>query len=188
MSSSPFASLADAVLHCRQHHGNGTQEIVWRINSEAQKLPQERQRTAQTPSSSPRKSTSPRKAAVPLPSAPSADPLRIMYGSLHDIWSYPCEEGDASLVSAASLVVAGGHGQHISNVHLEPYDDEGDFHRRLYEGYREGLLGAAERFCRQTAGGVGQEEEDAKRTLVIVSAGSSTSFPLSPSHLLRRAC
>ncbi|GAA5856329.1 hypothetical protein JCM8547_000871 [Rhodosporidiobolus lusitaniae] len=164
------------ILDVDLHHGNGTQELVWRINAEAQRIVSEReQQRSKTPSSSPRKS-SPRKGAVPLPSAkPEPEPLRIMYGSMHDIWSYPCEDGDPSLVSAASLTLSGGHCQHISNVHLEPFASEDDFHERLYPKYREGLLGVAERFCEQTGGGKGKEEEDGKRTLVIVSAGFDAS-------------
>ncbi|BGP36490.1 histone deacetylase [Rhodotorula kratochvilovae] len=160
------------ILDIDLHHGNGTQEIIYRINAEAQRILTNR--VSKTPTTSPRKSTSPRKAsAPPAPPAPEPPrPLQIMYGSLHDIWSYPCEDGDPSLVAAASLRIAGGHGQFISNVHLEPYTDEAHFHGELYPRYREGLHGQAEEFCRLTRGEGG---DDADKTLVIVSAGFDAS-------------
>lgn len=95
-----------------QHHGNGTQEIAWRINAEAHEILEARERERQrqaavqtkTPKSSPRKS-SPRKGQVAGTSEAGEvkkeegeeggkakeeekNPLRIMYASLHDIWSY----------------------------------------------------------------------------------------------------
>ncbi|GAA5897470.1 hypothetical protein JCM6882_001895 [Rhodosporidiobolus microsporus] len=171
------------ILDIDLHHGNGTQEIVYGINAEANRIFAERAQRSKTPSSSPRKA-SPKKAAAPLPPAPppepELEPLRIYYGSMHDIWSYPCEDGDPSLVQAASLVLSGGHGQYISNVHLETYADEEDFHAKLYPKYRDGLLGKAEEFLRQTAGGVATER-DGERTLVIVSAGFDASHHEYPS-------
>lgn len=79
-----------------------------------------------------------------------------------------CEDGDEALVQAASLNLAGGHGQWISNVHIEPFDQEAAFHAKLYPRYRDGLLGAARQFCAETAKG---DDDDADRTLVILSAG-----------------
>lgn len=81
-----------------------------------------------------------------------------------------CEDGDPGLVAAASTNLAGGHGQWISNVHLEPWRDEQHFHDELYPIYRDGLLGRAEEFCRKV-----EEDEGAAggKTLVIVSAGTS---------------
>ena len=85
-----------------------------------------------------------------------------------------CEDGDPSLVAAASLRIAGGHGQFISNVHLEPYRDEAHFHGELYPRYHEGLLGQAEEFCRLTKCEGG---DDAEKTLAIVSAGALVLSP-----------
>ncbi|BGP21441.1 histone deacetylase [Rhodotorula toruloides] len=161
------------ILDIDLHHGNGTQEIAWRINAEANRILTERR--AKTPSTSPRKAvgSSPKKTAVPLPPPTTPPPpLQIMYASLHDIWSYPCEDGDPGLVAAASTNLAGGHGQWISNVHLEPWRDERFFHEELYPNYREELLGRAEEFCRKV------EEEGrvaGEKTLVIVSAGFDAS-------------
>ncbi|BGP28603.1 histone deacetylase [Rhodotorula toruloides] len=161
------------ILDIDLHHGNGTQELVWRINEKANRILTERR--AKTPSASPRKGTgsSPKKTATPLPASTAPPrPLQIMYASLHDIWSYPCEDGDPGLVAAASTNLSGGHGQWISNVHLEPWRDEQHFHNELYPTYREGLLGQAEEFCRK----VEEEGEVAgEKTLVIVSAGFDAS-------------
>lgn len=77
------------VLDIDLHHGNGTQEIAWRINADANRVLTERR--AKTPSASPRKGagSSPKKATAPLPPPPTQPrPLQIMYASLHDIWSY----------------------------------------------------------------------------------------------------
>lgn len=86
-----------------------------------------------------------------------------------------CEDGDPALVAAASLVLTGGHGQYISNVHLEPWETEADFHERLYPRYREGLIGKAEEFVRLTKGAEEKEEDARAKTLVIVSLGESAS-------------
>ncbi|GAA6032029.1 hypothetical protein JCM8097_003395 [Rhodosporidiobolus ruineniae] len=164
-----------AIFDIDLHHGNGTQELVYRINAEARRILLERKQKrdeSKTPSSSPRKGNSPRKAATPLPPVDEPAPLRIFYGSLHDIWSYPCEDGDPSLVSAASLNLSGGHGQYIANVHLEPYATEDELHEVLYPRYQEGLVGKAEEFVRKTRP---EGEENGEKVLVIVSAGFDAS-------------
>ncbi|KAK4699788.1 histone deacetylase HOS3, partial [Phenoliferia sp. Uapishka_3] len=143
------------------HHGNGTQEIAWRINSAANAAVNRRRAR----SSSPRKEGSPSKGK-----APERD-LSIMYASLHDIFSYPCEDGDPALVQAASINLSGGHSQYIANVHLESWSEEAEFHEKLYHKYRDGLLGAAVNFCEKTA----IEEDESARTLVILSAGFDAS-------------
>lgn len=40
---------------------------------------------------------------------------RLFYGSLHDIESFPCENGDAELIRNASVCLGGAHGQWIWN-------------------------------------------------------------------------
>lgn len=62
------------------HHGNGTQQIAWRLNALAHNILRNRQKP-----SSPRKG-SPKKQ-VP-PSEPLSPVLQIFYGSLHDVDSY----------------------------------------------------------------------------------------------------
>lgn len=61
------------ILDIDLHHGNGTQSIAWSINSDA--IRKEAESHA-------------RIAAGLLPSAPG---LKVYYGSLHDILSFPCE-------------------------------------------------------------------------------------------------
>ncbi|GAA5866398.1 hypothetical protein JCM1840_001303 [Sporobolomyces johnsonii] len=157
------------ILDIDLHHGNGTQDIVWRLNAEAHRLLSAYD-AAHSKSSSPCKGSPKKQQQDKEDERPR--PLQIMYGSLHDIWSYPCESADPALVAAASLALSGGHGQFISNVHLEPYEGEEDFYERVYAGYRDGLLGRAEEFVRKT--GAGTDE-----TLVMVSAG----FDASPYEL-----
>lgn len=41
--------------------------------------------------------------------------LKIFYGSLHDIESFPCEDGNKELVTDASMCIDGAHGQWIWN-------------------------------------------------------------------------
>ncbi|KAM0793404.1 hypothetical protein ACM66B_000856 [Microbotryomycetes sp. NB124-2] len=152
------------VLDIDLHHGNGTQEIAWRINSEANQA-------LLRLTSSPRKA-SPKKATSDQgPAAPPS--LQIFYGSLHDIYSYPCEDGDMYNIQAASINMAGGHSQWISNIHLDSFDDETDFYQRLYPQYRDKLLGAAREFVKKTANA--DAAEQASKTLVIISAGFDAS-------------
>ncbi|GAA5944345.1 hypothetical protein JCM3775_002891 [Rhodotorula graminis] len=192
------------ILDIDLHHGNGTQEIVWRLNADAQRVVAEHDERALAAASaaraSPRKG-SPRKAAAAAAAAAAARKgaeegregraregekegkeeekvkveeklrprsLQVMYGSVHDIWSYPCEDGDPSLVAAASLSLSGAHHQHISNVHLDAFSSEHQFHDELYPRYWDALGGRADEFCERT-GAVGDE------TLVIVSAGFDAS-------------
>ncbi|KAI5478550.1 sulfate transporter [Pseudohyphozyma bogoriensis] len=158
------------ILDIDLHHGNGTQEIAYRINAAANSA----SIVASRKPISPRKG-SPSKAAAAAAAAAAAESkphdLQIMYASLHDVFSYPCEDGDPALVQAASVNLSGGHGQYISNVHLESWQHEAEFHERLYHKYRDGLLGSAKEFCEKTA----VEENEAARTLVIISAGFDAS-------------
>ncbi|KAK0552497.1 histone deacetylase [Tilletia horrida] len=89
--------------------------------------------------------------------------LKIFYGSLHDIESYPCETGDAELVRDASTCIAGAHGQWIWNVHLDSYASEAEFDA-LYASKYTALFTQARHFLRSTAA-------DPARTLLILSAG-----------------
>lgn len=74
------------ILDFDLHHGNGTQSIVMGLNEVAETSP------------------------------PASDGgrrgWRGFYGSLHDIYSYPCESGDLDLIKDASVNVA-AHGQYM---------------------------------------------------------------------------
>lgn len=52
-------------------------------------------------------------------------------------------------MAAASVKIAGAHGQHIENVHLEPYNSLDEFWK-LYEGSYARVLGQAEHFCKSS--------------------------------------
>ncbi|KAG6824643.1 hypothetical protein H0H93_001786 [Arthromyces matolae] len=111
--------------------GNGTQSIVWQINEETyrQKLETE--------------------AGAPPPSKPG---LQVYYGSLHDILSFPCEDGKPDLIQAASVSLHGAHGQHIENIHLQTYSSEDHFWDVLYKNHYSRLLSKAEDFLNSTSG------------------------------------
>ncbi|THG97089.1 hypothetical protein EW026_g4841 [Hermanssonia centrifuga] len=53
--------------------------------------------------------------------------MRIFYGSIHDILSYPCEEGKADAIKDASISIGGQYGQWIENIHLRPYQSDEQF-------------------------------------------------------------
>lgn len=83
-----------AIIDFDLHHGDGSQAITWARNKKVQNM---------------HKSTANRKKTS------------IGYFSLHDINSYPCEDGDDDKVQAASLCIDNAHGQSIWNVHLQSW-------------------------------------------------------------------
>lgn len=110
------------------HHGNGTQNLVWRINSDANKHDAARsERIAALRSAALDRARSAlhsrRHGKVVLSEEEERKiedeagkrGLRIFYGSLHDIESFPCEDGDAGMIKDASVCVEGAHGQWIWN-------------------------------------------------------------------------
>ncbi|KAH6905166.1 histone deacetylase domain-containing protein [Coprinopsis sp. MPI-PUGE-AT-0042] len=124
------------------HHGNGTQSIAWQVNEESYRLQLEKEGGA------PNTNTGP----------------QIYYGSIHDILSYPCEDGKPELVQAASVSLHGAHGQHIENVHLQTYTSEEHFWTDLYPKRYSRLLRKAEEFLDST-GGPGDD------VIIFVSCG-----------------
>ncbi|TBU48589.1 Arginase/deacetylase [Dichomitus squalens] len=130
------------ILDIDLHHGNGTQSIAWQINEETY-----------------------RRRLEVEGGAPLGKPgLQIYYGSIHDILSYPCEDGKPELVQAASISIHGPHGQHIENVHLRPYTSAQDFWDNLYTGPYSRLIKKAGEFIDNT-GGAGED------VLVFISCG-----------------
>ena len=98
-----------AILDFDLHHGDGSQAIAWSINEKTNQL------QASRPSSH-----------------PSVAPgVRIGYFSLHDINSFPCEEGVAEKVQEASLCLS-AHGQSIWNIHLRHHANDALFDE-IYE-------------------------------------------------------
>ncbi|KAJ7618738.1 Arginase/deacetylase [Roridomyces roridus] len=110
------------------HHGNGTQSIVWQMNEETYR------QTLET------------EGGAPSPAKPGP---QVYYGSIHDILSYPCEDGKAALVQAASVSIHGAHGQHIENVHLETYTSP-EHLEVLYKERYSRILRRAEDFLDKT--------------------------------------
>ncbi|KAF1960735.1 Arginase/deacetylase [Byssothecium circinans] len=94
-----------AIIDFDLHHGDGSQDITWERNKKVNAM---------------RKNT------------PNWKKTSIGYFSLHDINSFPCEEGDDEKVRAASLCVENAHGQSVWNVHLETWSTPEEFWQ-IYE-------------------------------------------------------
>ena len=112
------------VLDIDLHHGNGTQSLAWRINAEAVKADADRaarlaaHRRATRGRKQERRETYEQLCEDETLVGRRA--LQICYTSLHDIDSFPCEDGDAEYVRNASVCLAGAHGQWIWNGTLRP--------------------------------------------------------------------
>ncbi|CAO1633057.1 unnamed protein product [Sympodiomycopsis kandeliae] len=166
------------------HHGNGTQKIVWRINEETRRQDIERQarlEALRTTFAAKSKSTgrgrggrksgggesSTTASSIPTfeQEAAKLPPrgLQIFYGSLHDIESFPCEDGDADLVRDASTCIEGAHGQWIWNTHLDTYTTEQEF-QSLYNTKYSQLFSKARAFASRT-------DASPDKTLVMISCG-----------------
>ncbi|KAL8966099.1 MAG: hypothetical protein Q9183_003521, partial [Haloplaca sp. 2 TL-2023] len=89
-----------AIIDFDLHHGDGSQSIAWAHNAKVASMPK---------------------------NAPQSKRTAIGYFSLHDINSYPCEDGDEDKVRNASLCLENAHGQTIWNVHLQPWKTEKEF-------------------------------------------------------------
>ncbi|KAJ6487251.1 Arginase/deacetylase [Mycena vitilis] len=133
------------------HHGNGTQSIVWQMNEETYR------QTLETEGGAPSSKKGP----------------QVYYGSIHDILSYPCEDGKAELVQAASVSIRGSHGQHIENVHLQEYTSA-EHWEQLYTKKYSKILRKAEEFLDRTGG-------PGKDVLVFISCGMDASEHEMPS-------
>lgn len=132
------------------HHGNGTQNLAWRINADANKHDDQRaerisslraaalERARQAVGSGSGRAHASRIAKVALSEQDEAEvkrqagprALRLFYSSLHDIESFPCEDGDPSMIKDASTCVEGAHGQWIWNSKYRQYGRGGRFGRR----------------------------------------------------------
>ncbi|KAF2748658.1 Arginase/deacetylase, partial [Sporormia fimetaria CBS 119925] len=97
-----------AIIDFDLHHGDGSQAIAWSRNKKVQGLP---------------KGTSNKKKTS------------IGYFSLHDINSFPCENGEDDKIQAASLCVENAHGQTVWNIHLQPWKTEDEFWKIYEERY-----------------------------------------------------
>ncbi|SNX86872.1 related to HOS3 - Trichostatin A-insensitive homodimeric histone deacetylase (HDAC) [Melanopsichium pennsylvanicum] len=165
------------------HHGNGTQNLAWRINSDANKHDEERaeriaslrsaalDRARRALGAGSGRAHASKLAKVALSGWDEEQVkkragrrgLRLFYSSLHDIESFPCEDGDMSMIKDASVCVEGAHGQWIWNIHLDHYRNEHDFHR-LYEEKYKIIFSKAARFLTSTSA-------NPENTLILISAG-----------------
>lgn len=137
-----------AIIDFDLHHGDGSQSITWEQNQNA--------RTAAR-------------------NSPAYKKTRIGYFSLHDINSYPCEDGDVDKVVNASVCVDNAHGQSIWNVHLEPWKDALDFWR-LYNTKYIVLLDKARAFLRAHSQQLRESSASATpKAAIFLSAGFDAS-------------
>ncbi|EKM52217.1 uncharacterized protein PHACADRAFT_164147 [Phanerochaete carnosa HHB-10118-sp] len=120
------------------HHGNGTQRVVKEIN-------------AQRPAN---------------PANGKDEYPTMFYGSIHDIKSYPCANGDSNRISA-SLVARGADGQWVENIHMQPYTSEEEFWEHYEQRYVT-LIERASEFVASTQASV-------EKTMVFISCGFSAS-------------
>jgi histone deacetylase HOS3 len=117
-----------AIIDFDLHHGDGSQEITWGHN----------ERTFYPPEQKPKPKTKP-------PAGPKQN--YIGYFSLHDINSYPCENGDTEKTQNASLCIDNAHGQSVWNVHLQPWRNIAEFWE-LYENRYAILIEKARSFLK----------------------------------------
>ena len=97
-----------AIIDFDLHHGDGSQSITWARNKKVNNMSK---------------------------NTPNWKKTSIGYFSLHDINSYPCEEGDDEKVQAASLCIDNAHGQSIWNVHLQSWRTIDEFWKIYEEKY-----------------------------------------------------
>lgn len=114
---------------------------------------------------------------------PNSSKSSIGYFSIHDINSYPCENGESSKIQNASLCIENAHNQSIWNVHLEPWKDESEFWD-LYEAKYLAIISKARSFLRhhntrlRTATGANHPRP---RAAIFISAGFDASEHETPS-------
>ncbi|KAI1102198.1 Arginase/deacetylase [Jackrogersella minutella] len=109
-----------AIIDFDLHHGDGSQSIAWDHNK--------------------RSKQSARNAALWKRTS-------IGYFSLHDINSYPCENGDEDKIRNASVCLESAHGQSMWNVHLKEWKTEVEFWT-LYQSTYSILLEKARSYLR----------------------------------------
>ncbi|KAI1853960.1 hypothetical protein JX265_003717 [Neoarthrinium moseri] len=144
-----------AIIDFDLHHGDGSQEITWDHNQRAQGI--KNARTHPTPWN---KAANWKKGS-------------IGYFSLHDINSYPCENGDPDRIKDASVCIDDAHSQTIWNVHLEQWRDETEFWY-LYRTKYTPLLEKVRAYLRREAQRWRQARRQ-PRAAIYLSAGFDAS-------------
>ncbi|QGA16935.1 hypothetical protein EYB26_004605 [Talaromyces marneffei] len=144
-----------AIIDFDLHHGDGSQAIAYKQNEHAWYLQQ-------------RGGAAARNAAQHKKTA-------IGYYSLHDINSFPCENGEMEKIVNASVCIDNAHGQSIWNVHLEPWKTHDEFWK-LYNDKYLVVLDKARSFLRsQTQRLDSIEGGPAPKAAIFISAGFDAS-------------
>lgn len=136
------------ILDIDLHHGDGSQDITWERNAKSARMPKNASFTKKT---------------------------AIGYYSMHDINSYPCEDGDKEKVTNASLCIDNIHNQSIWNVHLEAWKSMDEFWA-LYETKYLILLEKARTFLKRHTQTIKDSHKQAPpRAAIFISAGFDAS-------------
>ncbi|KAG9525047.1 Arginase/deacetylase, partial [Aureobasidium melanogenum] len=136
------------ILDIDLHHGDGSQDITWDRNAKSARMPKNASFTKKT---------------------------AIGYYSMHDINSYPCEDGDKEKVTNASLCIDNIHNQSIWNVHLEAWKSMDEFWA-LYETKYSILLEKARTFLKRHTQTIKDSHKQAPpRAAIFISAGFDAS-------------
>ncbi|EKV15974.1 Histone deacetylase HosB [Penicillium digitatum] len=156
-----------AILDFDLHHGDGSQDIAYDHNS---KLLNKTQRADLAGVNAAK--------FKEYQDAPPYTKAAIGYYSLHDVNSFPCENGERDKVMGASLCVD-AHNQSIWNVHLEKWADLDGFWK-LYETKYNALLIKARSFLRQRTIDLNQERQEnpsapPPKAAIFISAGFDAS-------------
>jgi histone deacetylase HOS3 len=135
-----------AIIDFDLHHGDGSQAITWARNKKFQKK-----------------------------NTPNWRKTSIGYFSLHDINSYPCEDGDDDKVQAASLCIDNAHGQSIWNVHLQSWKTPEEFWA-IYEEKYMVLLDKTRKYLRHHTDRLrATPNHPAPKAAIFLSAGFDAS-------------
>ncbi len=135
-----------AIIDFDLHHGDGSQSIALEHNAVAFKAPKNVATWKKT---------------------------AIGYFSLHEINSFPCEDGKLDKITNASMCIENSHGQDIWNVHLEPWKTEAEFWA-LYESKYMVLLDKARQFLKAQTDRLRSAHQISK-SAIFLSAGFDAS-------------
>lgn len=137
-----------AIIDFDLHHGDGSQDITWDRNKRVQGMHK---------------------------NAANWKKTSIGYFSLHDINSFPCEDGDDGKVQAASLCIDNAHGQSIWNIHLETWGTVEEFWE-IYEDKYLVLLEKARKYLKHHTNRLRKSpNHPAPKAAIFLSAGFDAS-------------
>ncbi|KAJ5929629.1 hypothetical protein N7454_006579 [Penicillium verhagenii] len=136
-----------AILDFDLHHGDGSQDIAWEHNQNVWEASGKSSAYDKTP---------------------------IGYYSLHDINSYPCENGKPDKVRNASVCLD-AQGQSIHNIHLATWETEAEFWD-LYETKYKILIDKARDFLRKQTKILAKAPKGPRpKAAIFISAGFDAS-------------